>query len=653
MGPKIQVLPDLLIDQIAAGEVVERPASVVKELVENALDAGASHISVEIEGGGKTKIRVLDNGCGMSAASVELALLRHATSKLRSVEDLFGLQTFGFRGEALPSISAVSKMTITTRQRESDAKHPGGPLAAHRVIIEGGKIKSRSEVGAPVGTCIEVCELLYNVPARQKFLKGEATETSHITETMNKIALANPGVHIRLKNRSRTTLNAPGHDNHIDRVRAVMGSRLGKQMQRATGNYGGVEVEVYLAPPDLAQSTTRALQLFVGKRPIRDRGILSAVMQGYASLGERGIPSGRYPAAVVLIETPGSDVDVNVHPQKLEVRFSDPQLVYAAVRQTVRSGVEEAVWGRAVETDEEGPMRSITSKAPPRMDVYATKKSYSSHGTGVPASQLAVNYAREHAKSMLPWGRSKRPESDAEASVNPRAKAAARDTRKPKPASALSSTPALPNTEAGMANEENLFFSSMRYMGQLDKTYLLCEADGELVMLDQHAAHERVELEKLLKQYRERKIEVQRLLFAQRVELSQEQATAADAHGDQLAGMGFELDDFGDTEGAMSYALKAVPAGLHNAEPAEVLIKLLDNLVETGSGRAVDAKIEAMLAMVACHSVVRAGDSLGPREVQSLLQAMDHVDFRGAAPHGRPVLLRIGIDEIARRFGRS
>ncbi|MBL4636948.1 MAG: DNA mismatch repair endonuclease MutL [Kofleriaceae bacterium] len=690
MAREIQVLPDLLINQIAAGEVVERPASVVKELVENALDAGASHIFVEIEGGGKTKIRILDNGIGMSAAGVEMALKRHATSKLRNIDELFGIQSFGFRGEALPSIAAVSRMTITTRERE-------GAGSATRLQIEGGKIVERSVVGAPVGTCIEINDLLFNVPARQKFMKGEATENSHISETMNKLALANPDVHFRLKNGSRTTLNAPRHENLRDRVTAVMGSRLGQNMQYASGECGGVLVKVYLGAPGLAQSTTRALQIFAGKRPIRDRGVLSAVMQGY---GEK-IPSGRYPAALILIETPNADVDVNVHPQKLEVRFADPQLVYAAVRQVVRSGVEEASWQVGDDRQQHGiQMHAITSSAPPRIDRFAGSNAV---GASAPASQLAVNYAREHAKRMLPGGRVSQPAvkagehnplveshtSKAGEEASPQRVVAsgsgANSPDKVQPEAVLSETmlsetmlsETMPTGQSDLVSAkaplpgpdskaEELgsvapvvadsagagFFSSLRYLGQLDRTYLLCEANSELVMIDQHAAHERVELSKLIAQYHEETISIQRMLFPQRVELTFEQAKAADAHGSELAAMGFELDDFGDGGGTLSYALKAVPAGLRESEPVKVLIELLDELVKIGSSRALDSKVEAMLATLACHSVVRAGDTLRPQEVQSLLRSMDAVDFSGAATHGRPVLLRIGVDEIGRRFGR-
>ncbi len=652
MHRQIQVLPDALVNQIAAGEVVERPASVVKELVENALDAGASHISVEIEGGGMRRIRVVDDGQGMSPAQAELSLQRHATSKLSAIDDLFALDTFGFRGEALPSIASVSKFTMTTRSREDGSEEQVGACRLH---VVGGRVVSRSEVGAPMGTCIEVEDLLFNVPARQKFLKGEATETSHITDTLSKLALANPSVHFRLKNRQRSTINAPAHESYEERVLAVMGPRLGEGAHMVAGEYGGVRVRAFLARPEVAQSTTRGLQLFVSRRPIRDRGVLYAVLQGYQEL----IPRGRYPVAVILIDTPRADVDVNVHPQKLEVRFSDPQLVYAAVRQVVRTGVAEAHWAES-ELGADASFSHLqvhaSTRPPYGAQALQARQSFANQDNGQAASPLALRYAREQARMMLPWGKAKATPQQESAPISRSAEGSGpvRGTSLI-PESAESARAQVAGQGLGDAHPElrSGFFRSLRYLGQLDRTYLLCEADGELVMLDQHSAHERVELEKLLLRYREKSMPVQRLLFAQTIELSAEQAAAADAHGDQLATMGFELDDFGDNAGRQSYALKAVPAGLRTQQPEELVLTLLTELARTGSERAIDDKIESMLATVACHSVVRAGDTLSGREVESLLHAMDEVDFRGLAPHGRPVLLRIGVDEIARRFGRS
>ncbi len=290
---QIQVLPGHVIDQIAAGEVIERPASVVKELVENALDAGARRITVEVEGGGRRLIRVLDDGCGMTEAEARMALVRHATSKLRALDDLITLRTMGFRGEALPSIAAVSRLTLTTRR---------GGSPAVKIAIEGGRLVSAEETGAPPGTMVEVKDLLWNIPARLKFLKGEATEMGHVSEVVTRIAMAHPGVHLRLVNRGRTSLEALPSPGSLERVSALLGPQVAERLCRAQGGESGVTVEAYLGAPELAQTTGRGLHFYVGRRWVRDRGLVQSVLLGYGEL----VPRGRYPNAVVFIELDGS-----------------------------------------------------------------------------------------------------------------------------------------------------------------------------------------------------------------------------------------------------------------------------------------------------------------------------------------------------------
>ena len=369
--PVIRVLAPDVIDQIAAGEVIERPASVVKELVDNAIDAGARTITVETSAGGRALVRVTDDGRGMSSAETLLALERHATSKIRTVDDLWGLASLGFRGEALPSIASVSRMTITTRRE--------GDLAGTRIVVEASRLVSVSEVGAPVGTSVEVSDLLYNLPARLKFLKGEATEASHITELIARVAMAHPPLHLRLKHNGRTALEAPPDRDGFARAQALLGGRIASRMQASSGEESGVRVAAYLGAPELAQATARGVQLFVGKRPIRDRGLLHAVTMGYGELISRG----RYPIAIVHVDVPAGSVDVNVHPQKLEVRFSDAAAVCAAVRHVVQAGVAAATW--RAEQGGVGPLHvsALTSVAP-RLPL-----------DGTPATQLSTRYAAQ------------------------------------------------------------------------------------------------------------------------------------------------------------------------------------------------------------------------------------------------------------------
>ena len=643
----VQVLPDHVIDQIAAGEVVERPASVVKELVENALDAGARAITVEVDGGGRRLVRVVDDGSGMSAEDARLALQRHATSKLRTVDDLADLATMGFRGEALPSIAAVSRLVLTTRRREDEA--------ARRILVEGGRVIDETMIGAPVGTTVEVADLLHNVPARLKFLRGEATEASHVTETMLRLAMAHPEVAFRVRQSGRIAFEVPAHGGDLaTRVRAVLGGRLAERLHPVEHEEGGVRVRCFLAAPDLAQTTSRGVQLFAGRRWIRDRALLQAVTMGYGEL----VPRGRYPVVVAMVDVPGGDIDVNVHPQKLEVRFSDAAAVSSAVRHAVRKGVAAAPWlaeHGAFGHFASGPVKmhavtSVPQPPPPRR-----------------ADDLADRYADDTVRALFPLGGLGRPmtrqetfgaparEGGAGAWERVRAKVLARDAA-PRVARDPEPTPAPCPPPPAADGTPNGFFSSLRYLGQLDRTYLICEADDELVLIDQHAAHERVAFQRL----RERAdaaanaadggggVPIQRLLFPTTVDLAPaEAALATDSH-DLLAAVGFDVEPFGPT----TIAVKAVPAGLRH-DPTAVLRELLDDLADRGGSRAVDERLDHVLATIACHSVVRAGDVLGPDQARALLDQMDGVDFRAHCPHGRPVLLRIGVPEIARRFGRT
>ncbi|HLL23034.1 MAG TPA: DNA mismatch repair endonuclease MutL, partial [Kofleriaceae bacterium] len=370
----IAVLEPHVIDQIAAGEVIERPASVIKELVDNALDAGARTITVETSAGGKALLRVTDDGGGMSPRDAVLALERHATSKLRQLDDLWGIASMGFRGEALAAIASVSKLTLTTR-RTAD-------LAATRVIVEASRLVTVMEVGAPAGTTIEVADLLANVPARLKFLKGDGTEAGHITELVARLAMAHPHVHFRLRHNGRTALELPPDRDGLARAQALLGPRIAQRLVAVAGEEAGLRVTAYLASPDLAQTTARGVQLFVCRRPVRDRGLLHAITMGYGEL----VPRGRYPVAVVLLDAPAGSVDVNVHPQKQEVRFADPAAVAAAVRHVVQAGVASAAWRAELGMH---PVQMIASVAPPALPL-----------DGQPATSMSERFSRDLRRSQ-------------------------------------------------------------------------------------------------------------------------------------------------------------------------------------------------------------------------------------------------------------
>jgi DNA mismatch repair protein MutL len=602
---RIRVLPSELADQIAAGEVVERPASVVKELVENALDAGARLIDVEIEGGGLGRIAVSDDGAGMTPEEAHLALRRHATSKLATVEDLFCLSTMGFRGEALPSIAAVSELTLTTRAREAAATD-----GAYRVEVKGGVAGEARPVGAPVGTRVEVARLFANVPARLKFMKAEATETAHVIETVLRLALAFPSVHLRLRIAGRVALDLPPHPTGLERARAALGrGRVPARLHLAVGEESGVHVEGYLGAPSESGSTARNTFQLVNRRFVRDRGLYHAIAMGYGELLERG----RYPLAVVHVEVAPGAVDVNVHPQKLEVRFARPSEVYAAVRHALADAVKQAPW--LSEPAGDLPLKVYSLPPPPRAGEPAARE---------PEAGYAVE-RRRAAEALKLFA----------------------------PAAPLPGllTPAPPPTPAYLDHtpDPERFFSSLAYIGQLDRTYLLCEAPGELVLIDQHAAHERVAFQRL----RERRaggIRTQRLLLPIPVELDAGLAALAAAEAELLATLGFEAQPLTDGRGV---ELRAVPEILAERAPARVYAEVLGELATQRASEAVADALDHVLATMACHSVVRAGDVLSEREVRALLESMDGIDYRAHCPHGRPVLLRLSLSEIERRFGRT
>jgi DNA mismatch repair protein MutL len=601
---KIRVLPSDLADQIAAGEVVERPASVVKELAENALDAGARRIDVEIDGGGRRLIRVVDDGEGMSPDDARLALKRHATSKIAAADDLWTLRTFGFRGEALPSIAAVSRLTLSTRRPDA--------AVGFRLLVEAGAEAEARETGMPAGTQVEVRDLFFNTPARAKFLKVESTEAANVSEAVLRLALAHPGVHFRLRITGRVALDLPPHRDLAERVRAALARRGAGALHEAAGQEAGLGVRAFLAAPDEASATARSTFLFVGGRFVRDRSLLHALVLGYGPLLEKG----RYPLAALFLDVPGHDVDVNVHPQKLEVRFARAQEVYGAVRHVVSAAIARAPW---LETsgDLARPIRAYT----------------------LPVARAPV--IREDA---VGWAAAR--------SAQPALPLRARE-----PAPAVPATPASPASPADApapvtpaGGEVVPFFRDLAYIGQLQRTYLVCEGQGELVLIDQHAAHERVAYARLRAAHGRREVRRQRLLFPLPIELDESAAAAAEAV-DVLAALGFEVQRIGPRV----VRLAAVPEVLKDVDPKPLLADVLGQIADRGAALAPDTLdgVDHVLATMACHSVVRAGDVLGRTEALSLLGQLDEVDLRSHCPHGRPVMLRMPLAEIERRFGRA
>lgn len=576
--PRIQVLSPGLVNQIAAGEVVERPASVVKELCENALDAGARAVQVEIEQGGLALVRVTDDGSGMGREDARLSLERHATSKLREAADLGAIATMGFRGEALPAIASVARLRLDTCA--------GDDGAGTRLSVEGGGDLAASEVGRPRGTTVEVRDLFFNTPARRKFMRSPATEAGHAGEAALRLALARCDVAFLLRSGGRLAWSFGAGSPLAERAAAALGREAQAHLLAVDAVRGDVRVRGLVSGPDHSQATSRFLYLYVNGRYVRDRGAAHAVLRAFAG----SLPAGRHPAGILFLDLPLGRVDVNVHPQKLEVRFADARSAYDALHDAVREALRPAPWLR--------------------------------HAPAAPPATGAVPLAAE-AEAVLAEAR-----QVGESGALPF----------PHPAEA-----------AGLGPARGGYFASLRYVGQHARTYLLCEAPGgSLVVVDQHAGHERLLFHRLREAFRSRTLAVQPFLIPPVVTVPVAAARALEASLGDLAGVGLQVEAFGGE----SLIVKGAPALLGGVPLGPLLSDLAQQLEQLERGSAVDEAREDLLATMACHAAVRANEPLGAEKARALLDGLDAVDFKGRCPHGRPVVFELPLAELERRVGR-
>ena len=589
---RIHRLPAELANQIAAGEVVERPSSIVKELVENALDAGATRVVVDVEQGGTTLVRVSDDGEGMAPDDAVLCLERHATSKISRFTDLSDLGTFGFRGEALPSIASVSRLLLRTRARGSNE--------GVEVAVEGGGAPAIRPSGGAVGTTLEVRELFYNVPARRKFLKATATESAHVSDVLLGMALARYDVTFVLTRDGRPVREHLRVGSRAERARAVMSSD-GASLVECRAERGAIRIEAMLAPPERARAGATGLSVLVNGRPVRDRQLVRAIAQAYGSVLE----AGRYPLGVVWIDVPPDLVDVNVHPQKAEVRFSDARGLFDAVTRELHASLGHAFGLPALGSHPQAPI----SRGP------------------VPALRALEGYAA-HARTAI--------DGQVERALLPDGN--------------LFERPELAETE--LRESEKLFegrggYGGLRYVGQIGGTFLLCEGHDGLYVLDQHAAAERVTFERLKRSYAAKGVGMQRLLVPEVVELTPGDVALLEENADEVSRLGVEVRAVGDS----AVAVHGVPEMLVRAEPARLVRDLVAE-VSRAASRPFRGAVDLVLATMACHGSVRAGDAISPGEVTALLHALDDVDFAGHCPHGRPLVMRMSFNELERKVGR-
>ncbi|WP_424135914.1 DNA mismatch repair endonuclease MutL [Roseomonas chloroacetimidivorans] len=617
----IRRLPPTTADRIAAGEVVERPAAAVKELVENALDAGARRIAVTLEGGGIDRILVEDDGKGMIPADLALCVERHATSKLPDEETLFRIATLGFRGEALPSIGAVSRLSITTRPRDGEA---------HGIHVEAGRVGEVTPAAAPPGTRVEVRDLFFATPARRKFLKTPGTEASHAVETVRRLALAWPEVAFRVTVDGRTALDLPAADR-AGRAAALLGKDFASAAVPVQGQWPDLLLEGLAALPTHNRATAAEQHLVVNRRPVRDPLLRAALRVAYRDV----LAAGRHPVAALFLEIPPEAVDVNVHPMKTELRFRDANGVRGALIASLRRALGTGAGvGLAGGWDSGGaPDPAWPSRAGQPIE------------NGAPAEAPAVAWADGTTTPIRAPG-------FAETGLAFTAPSALRPVqpRFALPPRAPSSMPAPLPAEAPPPLEPAEDGPLGRPLAQLLDTYILAEApDGALILVDQHAAHERLTHERLSAQLVAGGVRSQPLLLPAVVDMPPADALRLAERAEDLARLGLEIEPFGP--GAI--LVRALPALLGNPEPAPILADIAAELSDWEESTALERRLDAAVARLACHGSVRAGRRLNTAEMAALLREMEATPRAATCSHGRPTFLRLGPGDLARMFGRT
>jgi DNA mismatch repair protein MutL len=597
LSGRIVVLPEDLTRKIAAGEVVERPASIVKELLENALDAGATDITVELERGGCGSIRIIDNGEGMDPTDVPLAFERYATSKIYQFDDIYKVASYGFRGEALPSIASISCVEMITRKQSS--------LSGTKIMIEAGQVKSISETGCPVGTTIFVSRIFDPVPVRRKFLKTDTTEQGHCMDVITKMALAHPGVRVRVTTNGKDIWNVSATGNESERVSLVLGMDFMKHMLPVKLSSGDTAIRGFISRPEQTRSSAKHLYFYVNRRYVRDYLLNHAVLTAYRRL----IEAKRYPSVVLFVDLPQHDVDVNVHPTKMEVRFRNPRNIYDMTVETIVSALSRMSPGAETSVTAEFPEKG--ARQPPagyRIRVEEALKRYTlSSGDG----KLFFNRGLVRPENRYPEGGEHHE----------------------------------PEAPGG-----SIIFSDLEYLGQISGTYLVFSSPEGLTIVDQHAAHERVLFERLKDgSGREgEKIISQRLLIPEVVSLSPGEVGLLSECIDILEDTGMEVEPFGGN----AVVVRSMPAVLAHVQPNEMITDLLDVFSGEERRMKVQDRKDMIFAFLACRGAVKANQKLSASEVAVLCNDLDNTAFSSTCPHGRPVRVSFGFKDLEKMFRR-
>ena len=672
---KIHVLPEHVANKIAAGEVVERPASVVKELLENSLDAGSTRIKVQIEAGGKRLIQITDNGCGMVRDDALLAFERHATSKIKNVEDLLSVSTLGFRGEALPSIASVSRLHLETRA----AEEPTGTI----VEINGGKIFKVEEAGLPEGTSITIRDLFFNTPARKKFLKAESTELSHIASLVTHYALAHPDKHFELHSATNAVLVAPPVAGYSERVYQVFGKdtldqliavaamqplahvglpqpppwRREAEEDAGPRDPGEMRAHGFVSKPETQKLNRNSIYVFVNGRLIRDRLIQHALTEAYRNI----LPPTVYPVVLLFLELPTAEVDVNVHPSKTEVRFRQQTVMHDFVRDSVRAALMKA---RPVPQfiNEISAHASASPSLTPGAQQAAAQLSVAQQSGAQFSEGNAHRFAPDTSESRLlnqpanigdfqlhaPVPPSVSGRFQFDGGIQVEGNAAVALARAPQVVPWNGCTPPIPDEPEEINPTLAPVLTSLKPLGQIRESFILAVNREGLWIIDQHVAHERVLFEKILKQRSAEKVESQRLLMPLILELTPAQQAVFTEISDELAGNGFEAEPFG----TRSIAIKVAPAGIEACDIEHMLHDLLDQISHEEQILNMDTVRARIAASVACHAAIKVNMPLEQNKMEWLLAELAKTDCPMSCPHGRPVVLRYSLKDIQKAFKR-
>ena len=604
--PRVHLLDPHTVNQIAAGEVVERPASVVKELVENAIDAGASRIDVDLIDSGRTLIRINDNGCGMELEDAKMALQRHATSKISSSDDLLGVRTLGFRGEALPSIASVSRMTLAS------ATQDGLRSVIH---VEDSQLQIPEGKAGPKGTEITVEDLFYNTPARLKFLKSDTTELGAIIETLSRYAIGFPSVAFALTHNGQNILRTTGSGDLVDAISNVWGRDLARSLAEVDVTAAGLHITGFLSPPHVTKPTRSMQYVWVNGRPVRTRTLTAAIDQAYRDI----TPEKRYPVLALMIEADPAKVDVNVSPTKSEVKFQHEGAAFDALRVAVKTALME----HGMMPSAEGLAAANEALAATRVFPHVWGKSPQGDGGGYyqDNSALSPQLSALAIAAQAPF-----------------------DTPVPMPFSGI---------EAPSVSNERFPFGELleglRVLGQAMNTFIIAETARGIVIIDQHVAHERILYEYLCGLKGSSAIEKQPLLTPLTLELDRRSAILLNEKLDELRRIGFELDPFGGE----SYIVRATPAALRGKDPLKVLKDLVDELVEVSVTRRLVPTREQIWITSACKMAVKSGDPLSHAEMEKLIVDLASTENPYLCPHGRPITITLSRDELFRKFKRT